>query len=84
MKKSRLTDGGNYAMSEDKVLELLEIYMDLTDKQDEIIFQLGKLVKKQATELAHLRNLLNVETNETQVDVNTAKEIICKYEEIKS
>lgn len=29
-------------MDEDNMLELLELYMDMVEKQDEIIYRLGK------------------------------------------
>lgn len=31
-------------MDEDNMLELLELYMDMVEKQDEIIYRLGKIV----------------------------------------
>ena len=42
-------------------LELLEMYIELTEKQEELIERLTKLTAKQAREVAHLRNLLNAE-----------------------
>ena len=30
-------------MDEDNMLELLELYMDMVEKQDEIIYRLGKM-----------------------------------------
>lgn len=36
---------------EKNLMELLELYMDLTDKQDEIISQLGMMVTRQANDL---------------------------------
>ena len=41
----------------DNLLELLDIYIDMVEKQDEIIYQLSSYLKDQAIELAHLRNL---------------------------
>lgn len=39
------------------ILETLEMYMDMIEKQEEIICRLSKVVKKQAYEIAHLKNL---------------------------
>lgn len=41
---------------EDNTLELLELYMDMVEKQDEIISKMGHLLNAYATELKHLRN----------------------------
>ena len=40
----------------DNTLELLEIYMDMVEKQDEIISKMGRLLNEYATELKHLRD----------------------------
>ncbi len=63
------------------LLELLEIYMDLTEKQDAIICKLGRIIKRQATELRHLQNYENhISDNEKE-----AEKILKMYEsEIKS
>lgn len=63
------------------LLELLEIYMDLTEKQDVIICQLGKIIRRQATEIRHLQNYEDhINDNERE-----AEKILKMYEsEIKS
>lgn len=62
------------------LLELLEIYMDLTEKQDAIIRDLGIIIKKQATEIRHLQNY----ENHVNSDENEAQQILEMYEnEIK-
>ena len=43
-------------MDEDNMLELLELYMDMVEKQDEIIYRLGKIVARQATDIQLLKN----------------------------
>lgn len=43
--------------NERNVLELLDIYMEMVEKQDEIIYRMSHLLKEYATELAHLRNI---------------------------
>ena len=37
-----------FMSDEDNFLELLEIYMDMAEKQDEIIYRLGKVTKRLA------------------------------------
>ena len=48
-------------MDEIQVLELVEFYEDMIEKQDEIIVRQSRFIKNLATELSHLRNMLNVE-----------------------
>ena len=43
-------------MDEDNMLELLELYIDMVEKQDEIIHRLGGIVARQATEIQLLKN----------------------------
>ena len=64
-------------MGNDRMLELLEIYTEMTEKQGDLIYQLGQIVKKQAIELAHLRNMLNVEITEAQrEDMKTTSKVL--------
>lgn len=70
-------------MSEDQVLELLDIYMTLTEKQDEIIARLSAVVAKQATELAHIKNLSRMDNNaDMQLDIDIANEVIAEYKKM--
>lgn len=39
------------------LLEILNTYMDLAEKQEEVIYRLTQIVKKQANELSHIRSL---------------------------
>lgn len=48
-------------LSDDELLETLELYIEMTEKQDEIIHHLGEIIQRQATDLAHLRNILRIE-----------------------
>ena len=50
-------------MDENQVLELVEFYEDMIEKQDEIIVRQSRFIKSLATELSHLRNMLNVEAS---------------------
>lgn len=49
-------------MDEDNMLELLELYMDMVEKQDEIIYRLGKIVARQATDIQLLKMTRNFRT----------------------
>ena len=42
-------------MDENQVLELVEFYEDMIEKQDEIIVRQSRFIKSLATELSHLR-----------------------------
>lgn len=53
-------------MDENQVLELVEFYEDMIEKQDEIIVRQSRFIKSLATELSHLRNMLNVEASEDE------------------
>lgn len=44
-------------ISEEGLLELLEIYMELVEKQDVAIYHMSKVISKQATEIQHYKNL---------------------------
>ncbi len=48
-------------MSEEKLLELLELYMEMNEQKDQIIDHMGRLLYKQAQELAHFRNMYRIE-----------------------
>lgn len=54
-------------MSDDNLLELLEMYIEMTERQDEIIHKLSVVVARQATELAHLRNMMRADTLENDI-----------------
>lgn len=70
-------------MDERNWLELLDIYQDMVEKQDEIIHRLGKIVAKQATELQLLRNDAEFSGEKIQEDMNIVKEVIDQYEDMK-
>ena len=40
-----------------RLLELLELYMDLVEKQDVAIYHMSKVIRRQEEELQHVRNL---------------------------
>jgi hypothetical protein len=51
-------------LTDDELLEALEMYIDMNEKKDEIIQNMGKIILKQATDLANLRNIETVELQE--------------------
>ena len=68
------------------LLEILNTYMDLAEKQEEVIYRLTQIVKKQANELSHIRSLYVFFQEETPQDIedeNLAKEALSQYEEMK-
>ena len=56
-----MTENKMSQLSDDELLETLELYIAMTEKQDEVIHHLGEIIRKQATDLAHLRNILRIE-----------------------
>lgn len=73
------------SVKDESMLELLELYMDMTEKQDEIIYRMSQLLKQYATELQHLRNIhqfLDVDP-EQKLDEAILEECIEQYENMK-
>ena len=68
---------------DDSMLELLEIYMEMVEKQDEIIYRLGKIVKRQATDLELLRNDAKFSDENLDQDVAIAEEVIGQYNDVR-
>ena len=67
-------------MDENQVLELVEFYEDMIEKQDEIIVRQSRFIKSLATELSHLRNMLNVEAIEDErLDAGIIEEVKEEY-----
>ena len=64
------------------ILELLDILMDALEKQDEIIYRFGRIIKRQATDLALLRNDAEHDGTQTQ-DEDIAEEILQDYKKSK-
>lgn len=70
-------------MDEQNVLELLDIYMDMVEKQDEIIYRLGKIVARQANDLQLLKNDMQFSDGKLDEDMAIANEVIDQYNEMK-
>ena len=71
-------------MDVDDILELLDIYQNMVEKQDEIIYRLGKIVARQATDLQLLKNDREFSDSKLDEDVAIANEVIEQYKEVKS
>ena len=71
-------------MDADDILELLDIYQDMVEKQDEIIYRLGKIVARQATDLQLMRNDKEFSDPKLEEDVAIVNEVIGQYKDIKS
>lgn len=71
-------------MDEDNFLELLDLYMDMVEKQDEIIYRLSKIVARQATDLKLLQNDREFTDKKLEEDVAIAEEIMEQYRENKA
>ena len=50
-----------------RLLELLELYMDLVEKQDVAIYHMSKVIRRQEEELQHVRNLYRLEAQDLPV-----------------
>lgn len=71
-------------MDEDNMLELLELYMDMVEKQDEIIYRLGKIVARQATDIQLLKNDGEFSDDKLAEDTAIVDEVIGQYNDMKS
>lgn len=71
-------------MDEDNMLELLELYMDMVEKQDEIIYRLGKIVARQAMDIQLLKNDREFSDDKLTEDTAIVDEVIGQYNNMKS
>lgn len=71
-------------MDEDSWMELLDLYMDMVEKQDEIIWRLGKIVARQATDLQLLKNDKEFSDVKLDEDIAVADETMEQYKAMKS
>lgn len=77
-------------IDEGSLLELLEIYMELVEKQDVAIYHMSKVITKQAMEIQHYKNLHGFldfpeATNFVglDTDIRAANEALAEYEKEK-
>lgn len=71
-------------MDEDNFLELLDLYMDMVEKQDEIIYRLGKIVARQATDIKLLQNDREFSDKRLEEDLAIAQKVMEQYKETKA
>ncbi len=71
-------------MDEDNFLKLLDLYMDMVEKQDEIIYRLGKIVARQATDIKLLQNDREFSDKRLEEDLAIAQEVMEQYKETKA
>lgn len=72
-------------MYDSNLLELLDLYIDMVEKQDEAIRQLSEIIRKQSYEIAHMRNLYGfTEENTSLIQADDlAKAALERYNKIK-
>lgn len=70
-------------MDESSVLELLDLYMDMVEKQDEIIYRLGKIVSRQAATLQLLKNDREFSDKKLDEEMLIAEEVMEQSEQMK-
>lgn len=58
--------------------------MDMVEKQDEIIFRLGKIVARQATDIKLLQNDREFSDKKLEEDMAIAQEVMEQYKETKA
>lgn len=70
---------------DENTLELLELYMDMVEKQDEIIYRLSELLRENQRELHHLRSAGGFfeEYPNRKEDEDILNECIEQYEEMR-
>ena len=69
---------------DDNLLELLDLYMDMVEKQDEIIYRLGKIVARQATDIKLLQNDREFSDKRLEEDLAIAQKVMEQYKETKA
>lgn len=70
---------------DENTLELLELYMDMVEKQDEIIYRLSELLRETRRELHHLRSAGGFfeEYPNRKEDEDILNECMEQYEEMR-
>lgn len=73
-------------LDEASLLELLDLYMDMVEKQDEVICRLGRIVSRQAQDILHYKNIYRIEEEENRIfqqDKQLVDEALREYESTK-
>lgn len=71
-------------MDDDSILELLDLYQDMVEKQDEIIYRLGKIVARQAADLKLMKDNEEFLDEKLQSEMAMADEAMKKYKDTKA
>lgn len=66
-------------IDEREVWQLLEFYMDLVEKQDEVIHRLGKVISRQAEALRLIENDRGFSDPKLEKDMAAAEEVTQQY-----
>lgn len=71
---------------ERELFKLLEMYMDMAEKQDEVIYRLAAIVKRQAGEIQQMKNVYGFfeESAGNREEDLLAKEAMEQYESMKT
>lgn len=67
-------------MDEESWLELLDLYTEIVEKQDEIIFRMGKIIARQAQDLQLVRNDREFSDPKLDQDMAIMEEVRHDYE----
>ena len=69
---------------DDNLLGLLDFYMDMVEKQDEIIYRMGKIIARQATDIKLLQNDREFSDEKLEEDMAIAQEVVEQYKEARA
>lgn len=67
-------------MDEENWMELLDLYMEMVEKQDEIIYRMGKIINRQAQDLQLIKNDREFSDPKLEEDMVIMKEVKHDYE----
>ena len=68
---------------DESILELLDLYTELVEKQDEIIYRLGLIVKRQQYDLSLLQNDAEFSDEKLEQDIAIVNEVKEEYKDVK-
>lgn len=67
-------------MDEESWLELLDLYTEMVEKQDEIICRMGKIIARQAQDLQLIKNDMEFSDPKLEQDIVIMEEVKHDYE----
>lgn len=68
---------------DESILELLDLYTEMVEKQDEIIYRLGLIVKRQQYDLSLLQNDAKFSDEKLEQDIAIVNEVEEEYKDVK-